>query len=427
MQETECVQKRIAFVIGVGHYVHFHSLKYSPPSAEDVYNLLVSPEFGRCDPQRSVKKLVKEGQTLSLSEFDDLAKQTIERVEPGDQFLFYFCGHGKIHGDDLFLILPESRKEAILDCYDFRTLVRKLKFTRVNKAIFIVDACHSGAMLSSLEELMSDWTPELPKGFGFMAASGKFQYARQQAEIGRTIFSHYFCEGIKHWKDSRSPYITLSELKDYINDQVRQCHSETDQIVHTLIQEGENSIWISYNSAYNRGTKMIDFKQKITDNERLFRKEEFTASARESVNTVEQALRHVLRQNLKRVDEEVRRNVQEAVGKRDRRGDGIDGLTMGNLVHVIHKSKFLHAWAQGMGKDLNNFFLVIDLHKLTQLRNKFAHHDQKATRTEAEWLLNSVKLVLEAFDIIHPVAGKIGHLFPGLYKPFSTFADPQLV
>lgn len=81
----------------------------------------------------------------------------LEELRSELQFVLYFCGHGKIHGNDLFLILPESRKDAILECYDFRNIVRKLKLIGGNKALFIVDACHSAAMLSSIEELMTDY------------------------------------------------------------------------------------------------------------------------------------------------------------------------------------------------------------------------------------------------------------------------------
>ncbi len=396
MPETEQGQKRIALVIGIGHYTHYHALQYAPPSAEDVYDLLIAPQFGNCDPQRSIKKIVKQGQTLTPSELDEIVNHTIDHIEAGDQFVFYFCGHGKIHGNDLFLILPESRKDAILECYDFRALVRKLKLIGGNKAIFIVDACHSAAMLNSIEELMDDWTPELPKGFGFMAASGKFQYAKQQPTLERTIFSHYLCEGIKNWNDSRSPYIILSELKESINKQIKERHPEVDQTAQILIQEGDHSIWVSLNPTYKRGSNIMDFKQKVKDVERLLQKEEFTSAARESVITIEQTLRQVYNRNQEQVDETVRRKVQEAVRKRGRKE--IDQLTMGQLVYVFQESEFLDASARVLGKDISSL-QIIDLKKLTHLRNKVMHEAREATRAEAEFLLNCLKVILETFDI----------------------------
>lgn len=397
MPETEQGQKRIALVIGIGHYTHYHALQYAPPSAEDVYDLLIAPQFGNCDPQRSIKKVVKQGQTLTPAELDDIVNHTINHIETGDQFVFYFCGHGKIHGNDLFLILPESHKDAILECYDFRNIVRKLKLIGGNKALFIVDACHSAAMLNSIEELMDDWIPELPKGFGFMAASGKFQYAKQQPALERTIFSHYLCEGIKNWNDSRSPYITLPELKEYINKQITERHPETEQTAHILIQEGDHSIWVSLNPTYNKGSNSIDFKQKVKDVGRLLQKEEFTSAARESVITIEQALRQGYSQNQERVDETVRRNVQNALQK-SKRG-GIERLTMGQLVHLFRESGFLDALPQALGKDIDNI-RVIALDELTKLRNKFMHIGREATRAEAEFLFNCLKVILETFDLI---------------------------
>ena len=67
----------------------------------------------------------------------------------------------------------------------------------------------------------------------------------------------------------------------------------------------------------------IDFRQELKHIERLLGKEEYTAGARESVIVIEQALQYVLQRNLEQVDEGVRTKVQNAVRKRNRRGQGI--------------------------------------------------------------------------------------------------------
>lgn len=321
MSGTEREQKRLALVIGIGQYTHYHALQYAPPSAEDVYDLLISPQFGVCDPQCSIKKIITPGQTLLPSELDEIITRAIDCLEPEDQFIFYFCGHGKIYRDDLLLILPDSRKEVILDCYDFRALVRKFHLSRGSKAIFIVDACHSAAMRSSLEELMDDWQPDLPNTVGFMAASGELQYAKQQPHLERTIFSHYLCEGIKNWSDSRSTYIGLPALKEYINRQIAEQHPDAEQRVQILAQEQDHAIWLALNPAYARG----NFAQKFKDVERLLHKGEFTSVARACVIDIEVALRQVYHRCYARLDETVRRKVQKAIQRKGR--DGIKHLT----------------------------------------------------------------------------------------------------
>ena len=144
--------------------------------------------------------------------------------------------------------------------------------------------------------------------------------------------------------------------------------------------------------------KSMDFKEKIEHVERLLHKEEYTDSATRCVLVIEQALRQIVSQYLERVDEEVKLKVQELVQKKDRRGKGIEGLTMGNLVYVIRGSRFLEALAQVLEKDISSL-QIIDFEKLTKLRNKFAHEAQEASHAEAELLLYCLKAMLEKFEL----------------------------
>lgn len=145
--------------------------------------------------------------------------------------------------------------------------------------------------------------------------------------------------------------------------------------------------------------KSIDFQEKLSHIERLLHKKEYTDSATRCVIVIEQTLRHMVSQCIEHVDEETKRRVQDAVKKRDRRGEGITSLTMGQIVHVVRESKFFDAWAHTVGKDLSSL-QIIDLDQLTKLRNKFAHYGQEASHTEAEFLLHCLKVMLETFDIV---------------------------
>jgi hypothetical protein len=98
-----------------------------------------------------------------------------------------------------------------------------------------------------------------------------------------------------------------------------------------------------------------DFRSRIKSITRILEIREYTNAATECVKLIEQALRQVVSQYLERMDDDkVRRKVQEAVQKRDRRGEGIDSLTMGQLVHVLRESDFLDAWARASGKNLSS-------------------------------------------------------------------------
>jgi hypothetical protein len=143
----------------------------------------------------------------------------------------------------------------------------------------------------------------------------------------------------------------------------------------------------------------VDFIEKVKHVERLLDKNEYMDSATRCVIVIEQALRYVINQYLDRVDEEVKCNFQDAVRKRDRRGDGVESLTMGQLVHIVRESKYFDALARVLGKDISSL-RIIDFEKLTELRNKFAHHGQDASRTEAEFLLHCLKVILETCNLM---------------------------
>jgi hypothetical protein len=140
----------------------------------------------------------------------------------------------------------------------------------------------------------------------------------------------------------------------------------------------------------------INFHAKLTQIQRLLDKAEYPDSATRCMLVIEQALRQVAAQYLERVDDQVKQKVLEGVRKR--RQQTIDKLTMGQLVYVFQESGFLDACAQTAGKDLSSLS-IINLEKLTQLRNKFIHNAQEATPTEAEFLLLCLKVIVTTFDL----------------------------
>ena len=241
---------RIALVVGIGNYDYYPLLQYCPPSASDVYDILTAPHYGRCDPDRSVLMTFPKGKSISSLELDHAIKQIIRKLEPSDQFIFYFCGHGQVFSGDFFLVLSETPNDDPLECYDFSNLVRVLRYGNVNKAILIVDTCHSAAMFRSTKDLMGDWKPsELPQGYGFFAASGEIEFAQQVPELERTLFSYYLCEGIKSGNVSSSNVITLEQLRNYVNQQIQQKHPKVRQTAHTWVR-GSRNLWLTLNPIY---------------------------------------------------------------------------------------------------------------------------------------------------------------------------------
>ena len=135
----------------------------------------------------------------------------------------------------------------------------------------------------------------------------------------------------------------------------------------------------------------LDFQARIEGIQRILGVGEYTTAATECVKLTEQALRRMVSQYIDQVSPKVRSDVQEAARKRVRGESGIEKLTMGQMLYTLRDAKFLEDWARVTGKSLSSL-RVIDLEKLTQLRNKLMHDGAEATRTEAEFLLQCLAL-----------------------------------
>ncbi len=263
-------RSRIALVIGIGYYRHHFPLEYSPSSAKRVFELLINPEFGHCAPEKSTLIMVTEkddghwlhkrtqGGKVEENEngpvnLNDEIDNALKAMNPGDQFIFCFCGHGAVRGKDLYLVLPEYRSDDTPPGYSMNRVTVALDDHRVNKAILIVDACHSGAMFSALKNIQGNhWKPDLPEGVVFMSACSEEQFALQGPELQSTLFSHYLCDGIENWQEKQSPKITLRQLGKYIDDKIKENHLNADQNVYisTVGESMIDEVWFSKNPAY---------------------------------------------------------------------------------------------------------------------------------------------------------------------------------
>ena len=142
-----------------------------------------------------------------------------------------------------------------------------------------------------------------------------------------------------------------------------------------------------------------DFQARIASVNNMLRIGEATAAATECVKLIEQALRQMAKQYRDQIDESVRRAIDEAATKRVGGEGGLEKLTMGQMINTLRNAKFWDEWARVTGKSLNSL-QVIDLDKLAQLRNKVMHDGAEATRTEAEFLLHGLKMILETFGLV---------------------------
>lgn len=243
------MSSRVVLAVGIGYYDYHSNLEFCPPSAKEVFDLLTNPEYGGCDSQKSKLLTDELKERLTAMDLYQAVRDILGSLEVGDQFIFYFSGHAELNANnDLYLTTTEADKP--FRGFDFAFLVQNLRAHNITKAILVVDACHSEAMFKSLRNLQSGtvFSGELPKGFGFISASGMYEKARQIPELKRTLFSYYFCEGIRNGIKTEGDYITVTGLKEYINSKAETNHRQFRQRVHTSsFGEGEQELWIAKN------------------------------------------------------------------------------------------------------------------------------------------------------------------------------------
>jgi WD40 repeat protein len=140
-----------------------------------------------------------------------------------DVALFYFVGHGQIHGDELCLALTESplagprRMTTGLPFSDVRSALRECN---AQTKIVILDCCFSGHAVLPEHTLAASSTDVMEKTQGTgaftMAASGAYGSAWYETDRGtarpETLFTKYLIDVIERGIPGEAEGIALGEL-----------------------------------------------------------------------------------------------------------------------------------------------------------------------------------------------------------------------
>lgn len=247
--------RRIALVIGINKYQHYNHLEYCASSARAVYDLLVDEKYGGCNQELS-KLFAEADKDLTTINMFQLVRDTVKSLNVADQLIFYFTGHGLLNTDDTLALITSDAKDAASG-YQFSHLVTDLRNHNLSKGILIIDSCHSAAMRKSIGNLMSNsWKPsKIPNGFVFMASTDQYEgdeglYAHLDDNLGLTIFSHFFCQGITTGANSKNEYVTLLELQEYINENIEIKYPASRQKAQIPASVLNSDLRISRNPKY---------------------------------------------------------------------------------------------------------------------------------------------------------------------------------
>ncbi len=214
-----------------------------------VHSWLTNSELGDC--QSNGPKPLHECQ--SQTNFLDYFLPIIENWNIQDQLIFYFSGHGTIRGEEYCLKLGLRDRDLL----PFSNLISYLSTYKVNRAILILDACHSGAAtkgIRSSESLVSELeksNQKLPKGIVIIASCQETQVSRETKKGDSGIFTKFLCEAIENGLEGNSnkPYIYVGDIINYIKNKLDQdpLYSQFNQRPQLKVINADSDIWIARN------------------------------------------------------------------------------------------------------------------------------------------------------------------------------------
>jgi hypothetical protein len=138
-----------------------YRLKFLPWAAEELYTVLIDPDFGRCHPVQPDRGLMIDPTVAAVK---TAIREAFRRAsDDGSTLLLVFIGHGTYVGNDYFF-LPLDAKSAP-DPDTGIHLVQQIDYAyrahpSIDGLVLLVDTCHSGLAA----EQATQWVREYRRG-----------------------------------------------------------------------------------------------------------------------------------------------------------------------------------------------------------------------------------------------------------------------
>ena len=209
------------------------------------YNL----NYARGDAEAFVNALESHGKTIFKSVnvvpvYDENAtkdhivtgfKSIINRAKPEDVFVFYYAGHGTLDeekNEEYYLVPTDITKlygdPAQLTARGISATELKGFLTQLKsqKQIILMDACHSGGALKSLNVRAAAADEKAivqlarSSGVVMIASSGSKQFATEFEQLKHGVFTYALLEALEGKADNGDKKITVNEIKLYMEERV---------------------------------------------------------------------------------------------------------------------------------------------------------------------------------------------------------------
>ena len=251
--------RRVAFVVSA---ISDEKLKGLKRDASRVYMSLTDPEIGGCS-SNSPSPLIG---CQTQSDFNKELSSILKDWKISDQLIFYFSGHGCIRRNQYCLRLAETTNNVgIEDFIIFDNFINTLNSFDVQKAILIIDACHSGAAISGVKDLGDEFyaaiQSNIPKGIVILASSRSTQKSHELKNGSNGVFTELLCRGLESGLDGKptnNGLIAIDDIVTYINDKLKgEEYSDFKQRSVFSVDNAEEGIWIAKNKSGELPSNLI--------------------------------------------------------------------------------------------------------------------------------------------------------------------------
>jgi WD40 repeat protein len=219
--------------VGINKYKNAaYNLNYAQPDAESFINKL----------QQKAKSIFKSIHPIEIYDEDatkenivSAFKSIVARAKPEDVFMFYYAGHGTLDeekNDEYYLVPTDITKlygdptqltAKGISATELRGFLTQVKS---QKQIILMDACHSGGALKSLN-VRAAATDEKAivqlarsSGVVMIASSGTKQFATEFDQLKHGVFTYALLEALDGKADNGDKKLTVNELKFFMEDRV---------------------------------------------------------------------------------------------------------------------------------------------------------------------------------------------------------------
>jgi WD40 repeat protein len=240
--EGEVMATSSLFVLSVGINKYLNSsydLNYARPDATAFTEQIT-------DANKGIFKNINKTEIYDTDATRDKIlgafKDIITKAKPEDVFVFYYAGHGTIdeENNNSFYLVPTNvtkiygdQEQLLAKGISDDELKNNLTLVKAQKQLVIMDACHSGAAVSTMKVrgTASDEKAIVrlarSSGVVILAASGSKQFATEFEQLKHGTFTYALLEALEGKADRGGDgQVTVNEIKLYMDERVPELTRE---------------------------------------------------------------------------------------------------------------------------------------------------------------------------------------------------------